>query len=328
MYKRRDVAIAELVANAWDAGAKNVRLIIPTEDYDQETSSIEILDDGSGMTATAVQTEFLVIGRNRRTDTTASSNRTVMGKKGIGKLAGFGMAKVMEITTWTGNETTYFVLDLSRLKAVDGKSTDMPIEGEAISRPERCKSASGTRILLRELKHKTPPDIPKLTNALARRFSARIRGEMAIYVNGEPIGEPSINFDLRFPESGEETATLPSGKTVSYHYAFAKETIKSPELRGFTIYVRGRTAQAPPFFFDVEGTASGQHSTKYVTGSIEADFLDEGIDDASDVISTDRQHIDWELPEVAELRTWGEALARKALRECAEMKGTTDPALK
>ena len=162
MYKRRDVAIAELVANAWDAGAKNVRLIIPTEDYDQETSSIEILDDGSGMTAAAVQTEFLVIGRNRRTDTTASSSRTVMGKKGIGKLAGFGMAKVMEITTWTGNETTYFVLDLSRLKAVDGKSTDMPIQGEAIGRPEWCKSASGTRILLRELKHKTPAHLRSL----------------------------------------------------------------------------------------------------------------------------------------------------------------------
>jgi hypothetical protein len=228
----------------------------------------------------------------------------------------------MEITTWTGNETTYFVLDLSRLKAGDGKSTDMPIEGKAIARPEWCKSASGTRILLRELKHKTPPDIPKLTNALARRFSSRIRGEMTILVNGNAIGEPLIELDFRFPEGGEQSETLPNGKTVTYHYAFAKETIKTPELRGFTIYVRGRTAQAPPFFFDVEGTASGQHSTKYVTGAIEADFLDEGLDDASDVISTDRQHIDWELPQAAELRAWGEALARKALRDCAEAKGT------
>jgi hypothetical protein len=32
MYKRRDAAIAELVANCWDAGAKNVWIVIPKED--------------------------------------------------------------------------------------------------------------------------------------------------------------------------------------------------------------------------------------------------------------------------------------------------------
>jgi Histidine kinase-, DNA gyrase B-, and HSP90-like ATPase len=322
MYKRRDVAVAELVANAWDAGAKNVKLIIPEEDYDPLSSNIEILDDGCGMTAVAVQEEFLVIGRNRRTESSASSKRVVMGKKGIGKLAGFGMARIMEITTWVGTESTHFMLDLAQLKASDGKSTDMPIKGESIPKPDWCKSANGTRIVLRSLKHKTAPDITKLMESLARRFSTSIRGEMCILVNGTAVGDPHIAVDFRFPETGQINETLPSGKEVSYHYAFATETIKSSELRGFTIYVRGRTAQAPPFFFDVEGTASGQHSTKYVTGSIDADFLDEGTDDASDVISTDRQHIDWELPEVAELKTWGEALARKALRDCAEAKGT------
>ena len=321
MYKRRDVAVAELVANAWDAGAKNVRLVIPEEDYDPFSSNIEVLDDGCGMSAAAVQSEFLVIGRNRRADSTMAK-RVVMGKKGIGKLAGFGMARVMEITTWVGTEATHFVLDLAALKAGDGKSTDMPISGESIVRPDWCKSPNGTRIILQSLKHKTAPDLGKLVESLSRRFSTRIRGEMSISVNGETVGDPSIALDFRFPESGQLTDILPSGGTVTYHYGFATETIKSSDLRGFTIYVRGRTAQAPPFFFDVEGTASGQHSTKYVTGSIEADFLDEGVDDASDVISTDRQHIDWELPEVAELKLWGEALARKALRDCAEAKGT------
>ncbi len=321
MYKRRDVAVAELVANAWDAGAKAVRLIIPSDDYDPVSSHIEIIDDGSGMDAATVQTAFLVIGRNRRA-TATNSKRPVMGKKGIGKLAGFGMARVMEITTWIGSDATNFTLDLAKLKASDGQSTIMPIDGQSITRPSWCKSTSGTRIVLRELKHKTPPEISKLVESLARRFSSRIRGEMEIVVNGLLVGDPMIALDVRFPKEGDITETLPSGKQISYHYGFSTETIKSPELRGFTIYVRGRTAQAPPFFFDVEGTASGQHSTKYVTGSIDADFLDEGLDDASDVISTDRQHIDWELPEVAEFKLWGEGLARKALRDCAETKGT------
>jgi hypothetical protein len=322
MYKRRDVAIAELVANAWDAGSASVRLVIPEGDYDSATSNIEILDAGCGMTAEAVQNEFLVIGRNRRTDENQSTKRPVMGKKGIGKLAGFGMARTMEITTWVGDKATHFVLDLAKLKAADGKSADMPVEGEVVPRPTWSKSTSGTRIILRDLKHTTPPDIAKLVESLARRFSTRIRGEMSIVVNGIAVGEPQLALDARFPDDGDKSETLSDGSEVKYHYAFTTETIKSPDMRGFTIYVRGRTAQAPPFFFDVEGTASGQHSTKYVTGSIDADFLDAGTDDASDVISTDRQHIDWELPSVAKFKAWGEALARKALRDCAELKGT------
>ena len=33
MYKRRDTALAELVANAWDAGAYEVHVSVPTEGY-------------------------------------------------------------------------------------------------------------------------------------------------------------------------------------------------------------------------------------------------------------------------------------------------------
>src|SRR5258708_19283511 len=68
MYKRRDVAIAELVANCWDAGAENVWICLPEADqYDQETSSITITDGGCGMNGDEIEEQYLVIGRNRRT---------------------------------------------------------------------------------------------------------------------------------------------------------------------------------------------------------------------------------------------------------------------
>lgn len=92
-------------------------------------------------------------------------------------------------------------------------------------------------------------------------------------------------------------------------------------MQGFVIYANERTAQAPPFFFNIESTASSQHSTRYVTGEIAADYLDSGTDDESDVISTDRQELDWEKEELAELRTWGEELSRRVLRECGELRG-------
>ena len=91
--------------------------------------------------------------------------------------------------------------------------------------------------------------------------------------------------------------------------------MKSSLLRGFTLYANGKTAQAPPFFFDVESTASGQHGTRYLYGAVEIDYLDQGTDDDSDLISTDRQEIDWEAPEAGSLHQWGADLTRKALRD-------------
>jgi cation transport regulator ChaC len=324
MYKRRDTAIAELVANCWDAGATRVDIRIPeAHDYEPSQSAITITDDGTGMTAKQVQEEYLVIGRNRRQDgaSVGAKSRPVMGKKGIGKLAGFGLASQMEVSTWLNDHSTTFTLDIESLKREAGISADVPIKGLGAGKPGWARSDAGTRLVLRTLKHKTALDGDKLSEALARRFSRKTRGEMKIFVNGVEVGEPVLEVEARFPEDGYTTEKLPDGSEVRYYYAFSKGTIKSAELRGFTIYVRGKTAQAPPFFFHVEGTASGQHSTKYVTGAIEADFLDDGQDDQSDVISTDRQEIDWESERAKPLHDWGDQFARRVLRECTERKG-------
>jgi len=65
MYKRRDVAIAELVANCWDAGAENVAITLPADGpYDPDTSQVNVADDGVGMSDDEVENNYLVIGRN------------------------------------------------------------------------------------------------------------------------------------------------------------------------------------------------------------------------------------------------------------------------
>ena len=324
MYKRRDTAIAELVANCWDAGATRVDIRIPElHDYNPAQTTITITDDGTGMTAEQVQNEYLVVGRNRRQTGggIGAKSRPVMGKKGIGKLAGFGLADEMEVCTWREDRSTTFTLDIDNLKRQSGVVDDIPIKGARSAKPIWATSDGGTRLVLRDLKHKSALDADRLSEALARRFSRTTRGEMKIFVNGVEVGEPALDIEERLPETGYYTANLPDGSEVRYYYAFTKGTIKSAELRGFTIYVRGKTAQAPPFFFNVEATASGQHSTKYITGAIEADFLDDELDDRSDLISTDRQEIDWESEKTKPLHEWGDQLARRVLRECTERKG-------
>jgi HSP90 family molecular chaperone len=85
MYKRRDTAIAELVANCWDAGARNVWVSLPVGEYDRSSSVIVVEDDGAGMSDEDVEDHYLVVGRNRRqADDGADAARRVMGRKGIG----------------------------------------------------------------------------------------------------------------------------------------------------------------------------------------------------------------------------------------------------
>lgn len=329
MYKRRDVAIAELVANSWDAGAGEVRIEVPEpDDYDQDKSKIFIVDDGMGMNEGQVDKEYLVVGRNRRRRSGAevhvSDNevRPVMGRKGIGKLAGFGIASKMKVTTWRDDEATILTLNVDDLKKDDDSTDRVPIEGLIGSPSADVRSPAGTSIELRELKHKTPLDLEALKESLGRRFSRTVLGRMKIYVNGEEVGKPNLELARRFPEDGSYiTEELSDGSEISYQYAFADKPIRSPQMRGFTVLVQGKTAQAPPFFFNVEGTASGQHGTRYVTGEIIADFLDKGTDDESDIVSTDRQEIEWENENAQALYKWGQALSRRVLREHASYKG-------
>lgn len=320
LYRQRPAALAELVANSWDAGARNVWLEVPEpDDYAPASSQIVVTDDGEGMTADDVEEFYLVVGRNRRVDQSAPADRRVMGRKGIGKLAGFGIATRVELLTWRDGQATRLPMDMEELKLAPGEVRDVPLEGEVMESPDDLPATTGTRVTLSGLRQVTALDPDRLVESLARRFSRTVRGEMKIHVNGTPVGEPEVEFEYRVPLDGWATEEVGSDR-VRYFYGFSPTTLKNSEMRGFVVYVRGKTAQAPPYFFDVEATATAQHGTKYLFGAVEADFLDEGEADEDDVISTDRQEVDWETPRATVLKEWGQALTRRALREWRERR--------
>ncbi|MFC7137991.1 ATP-binding protein [Halobaculum litoreum] len=105
MYTSLPAVISEYVANAWDAWATEVKIRIPQDESMSPDYQITIQDNGRGMTKQEINDEFLVVGRNRRVDEDKDyvekdgHQRKVMGRKGIGKLAGFGVADVVRIRT-------------------------------------------------------------------------------------------------------------------------------------------------------------------------------------------------------------------------------------
>jgi hypothetical protein len=323
MYKQRNTAIAELVANCWDAGAKKVNIFIPeTSSYNQLSSNIIIKDDGYGMDDQEIADAYLVIGRNRRKeDSGISHGRQVMGRKGIGKLAGFGMAKEMNVKTWKNGSGNSLKLDINQLKADNNEAKNVEIPSMPFT-PDSSYTPTGTLITLTNLKHKTAIDIDNLHQSLARRFSRSVKNEMEILINDLPLHEINLEVTHSYPDISDYLeSTLSDGKTVSYKYQFSQKPISNKELRGFVIYANGKLAQAPDFFFNMEGKVTGQHGTKYITGEIIADFLDLGIDDESDNISTDRQEIDWENETTQPLKIWGENKIKEIFIQWLETRG-------
>ena len=109
LYSNSVAVVTETVANAWDADASLV-----TIDIDSANKTITIEDDGTGMSIEEINDRFLHIGYNRRksSDTvTTPKGRSVMGRKGLGKLSLFSIAQNIKIYTKKidGNVNAFFI---------------------------------------------------------------------------------------------------------------------------------------------------------------------------------------------------------------------------
>ena len=98
-YSSSERALRELVDNAWDAEATTVQITLPDILND---APIVIADNGSGMKEQELRQEYLNIANPRYTrkgEKTPNLQRTVKGRRGIGKFAGLILASQMEVET-------------------------------------------------------------------------------------------------------------------------------------------------------------------------------------------------------------------------------------
>lgn len=108
LYTNIYYVLAELIANAYDADAKNVYIIAGKDD-------IRVEDDGHGMSYEAGDiTKYLnVAGVSRTTEKdsfTKSRKRRKMGRKGVGKLAALSVSENVDVLTIAKGEKSGFVL--------------------------------------------------------------------------------------------------------------------------------------------------------------------------------------------------------------------------
>lgn len=122
LYTNIYYVLAELIANAYDADAKNVYIISNKDD-------IRVEDDGHGMSYENGEIKkFLNVACVSRTgendSLTRSGERKKMGRKGVGKLAALSVSESVDITTTINGEKSGFVLarrplEGNKLQAID-----------------------------------------------------------------------------------------------------------------------------------------------------------------------------------------------------------------
>jgi uncharacterized protein (TIGR02391 family) len=304
MYSTLPPALAEVISNSYDADANQVTVTLGEEGG--KPKEIKVTDDGKGLSLKEINEKFLVIGRNRRADEgdipSPKYKRLPTGKKGLGKLALFGLAKTITILTRQNGLLNEFILDWDDLNAAHGKY--LP---KATRINEKTDKSDGTIITLTNLKRESPFDFSGLADSLSRIF---IFDDSFNLLIESPAGDKiAIDnkrkyaaLDKEFEWDIASTALVPD--TSEYFKKMDGQLITSQKpiapasgLRGIALFSRGKLVNAPEFF----SSSTSSHFYQYLTGWINVDFIDLITED---VISTNRQSIDWEHPEMLKLRAF------------------------
>lgn len=309
LYSNAAAVLSEAVANSWDADAPLVKVdIAPTK--------ITIEDNGVGMNLKEINERFLWVGYDKRATEgdKSAKGRPYMGRKGIGKLSLFSIANVIEVHTRKASEKHSF-----KMVADDVRTA---INGGSDYRPEIVEFAGpkkGTKIVLTDLKKKrTATSIAALRKRIARRFSvigyksADGNDRFDVQINGENVG-PDDREDLRAVEFlwefGEETLPDASCPNVVDRFVINDDVSKQHpdwKVRGWV----GAAAEPKKLKHDEAGSLNGivvlargrliqenmldklnfsRILVSYLTGHVEADFLDRDGED--DIATSDRQRL-------------------------------------
>ena len=312
LYSNTSAVLSEVVANAWDADATEVRIKI-------DKDCISISDNGIGMSLEDINCKYLTVGYQKRSESGLSPKlkRPVMGRKGIGKLSLFSIANIVEVYSKKDSELNGFKIDTDSLKnAIKTNDTYYPSE---ISTDGITFKENGTLIVLNNLKKKRTSSLATyLRQRLARRFG--IIGEknnFKVFINDDEITISDRNYLpkaqcvwMYLPEEGKEEykrdllsqtkegkikleKERPSVLTIGedkYRVTGWIATCSEPNeleddenLNRTVIMVRGKMAKED-IFSEIGTTAL---YSKYIFGELSADFLD--LDEESDITTSSRQ---------------------------------------
>ena len=275
MYSKFTKAIGELVVNGYDADATRV-------DVDIKSDEIIIKNDGLGMDEEGIREGYMLLGADtkRKVKKTAKFGRLPIGNKGIGKLAGLGIAnKILVITIKDGKEYA-FAIDREELKKV--KTLEDAVFDDFTVRD--TDKPNGTSVILTKILSHVKIDTGNLRGGLARDLPHD--GSFKIFVNRQPCTRKDIPAKRKIPVD----MMVPDCGPIKGEIIVAKKSFTSMPA-GVVTTVRGRAVGRPSLFDIYKSKHRFYYSlAQLITGSVEVPSFDpEKETDERPVIQTDRE---------------------------------------
>jgi len=259
------VAVVELVANAWDAGAKEVHITWPSSDNEQHFS---IVDNGEGMSEKELLSRWRTLAYDRISNqgslvTVNDKPRTVFGKNGVGRFAGFCFGESYFVETTKNSHSTLF-----EVKTGVGESPFNLIPHDMVLEREN----DGTRIYVNQ-------------SSGLRVSEEEILAEIGMRFLTDPLFHCSVNGTSvgfsHIPESNlsQKDITLLSGNKLTIRVIDTLESDKTTKQHGIAWHVHGRLVGDSDWkHYGFDEIIDGRRAeAKRYTFIISADFLNTSV---------------------------------------------------
>lgn len=225
------VALTELVANAWDAGATRVDLILPAE----IGGTLTITDDGHGMSPPQFKKRWMTLRYDRLKHQGANVEfptgrtgkpRKAYGRNGVGRHGLLCFADEYQVETWRDGVLATFLV------GTESGPSPFVLRSETLSQ----RDGSGTRLSVQVARKL--PDADEILTVLAARFIHD--PEFEIRVNG--VLRPFTDIEGRV---SEETLDLGNGRSATVIVIDSTRLNHSSVHQGIAFWVQRRLVGTP-----------------------------------------------------------------------------------
>ncbi|WP_416860549.1 ATP-binding protein [Helicobacter ganmani] len=319
LYNSNPPALAELVANSYDAYATKVNIMI-------NNSFICVIDNGRGLNIDELRNKYAKIGRSKIPESPINdlSERKPMGQKGIGKLAAFSLGDEYSIFTKVSPNDKWITFKLIYSDFMNDDITCSVGWNEVDELPSYLTQYNNYNsgfivVIERPIRMPTQSTIANLKIHLSRRFYiASSETNFTLYINNEIVDlytheyYKNIDFLVYFGYTNEEINTIfpqiendkkikytKKQEVIEYIDSHAKEgfkgwfgsTLKPTQLQtknydfnNVIVYMHKKIADENIF----KDSGNARMASQYLVGEIQADFLHS--DDSP--ITSSRQGLD------------------------------------